>query len=345
MQLIQRLGRGQRVAVFVCLMIGGVMLLVAVTALLISFSYNTSPRVTTTALVEGVSVREFATLPDNDAYPSAVAVGADGVVYTGSRATGAVWAINTDGEVSEIPGTRESVGAVNGLDVAPDGALLILDRLQSDPRVSGGTIWRWFGNELTPFATIEDANGFIAPGDITSDAAGHVYATDRGRKLIWQWDVDGLDGRLWWVPPAEIEGVVPTGLAYEPANDAILVTDSEKNTIYRIAISENGGAGEAELIYQHDASDTTTIPSFTGITVAPDGAIYAAALVQNGLVRVADGQIAYIVGTFRGINDVAAAPDGTLYAANFDSRSLVLPLVQPQLPFGIDVITFDGESS
>lgn len=338
---IQRLGRGQRVAVFLSLMIGGVMLLVGLTALLISFSYNSSPRAMATALVEGVAVREFAALPDDDAFPAAVAVGADGTVYTGSRATGAVWAITLDGDVSEIPDTREKIGAVNGLEIAPDDALLILDRLQSDPRASGGTIWRLSEGELITFGTIEDANGFIAPGDITVDAEGRVYATDRGRNLIWQWDADGQDSRLWWVPPPDIEGIVPTGLAYEPANNAIIVTDSEKNTIYRVAIGENGGAGTAELIYQHDPNDTTTMPSFTGVTVAPDGDIYAAALSQNGLVRVADGQISYIVGAFRGINDVAAAPDGRLYIANFDSRALILPLMQPQLPFAIDVITFD----
>lgn len=347
MRWIQRLGRGQRVAVFVSLMIGGVLLLVGLTALLVSFSYNNNPRITATALVEGVSVREFAALPDDDAFPAAVSVGADGTVYTGSRATGTVWAISPDGDsdgvVTEIPGTRENIGAVNGLESAPDGTLFILDRLQSDPRASGGTIWRLSGGELSTFGTIEDANGFISPGDITVDAAGRVYATDRGRNLIWQWDADSQDGRLWWVPPPDIEGVVPTGLAYEPANNAILITDSEKNTIYRVPIAESGGAGDAELIYQHDLDDTTTTPSLTGITVAPDGTVYAAALSQNGLVRIINGEMHYIVGTFRGINDVTAAPDGKLYVANFDSRALILPLMQPQLPFAIDVVSVDSE--
>lgn len=338
---MQQLGRGQRVIVFVLFMVGGVMAILAVTLLLISLSLGSSPRVLATALLDGVSVREFSALPDDDAYPAALAVGADGVVYTGSRATGTVWAISAQGTAVELPGTRDSIGAVNGLAVAPDGALLVLDRLTSDPRASGGQVWRVrLGAPPEFFATIQDANGFVSPGDLTVDAAGRVYATDRGRGLVWQWDADGADGRLWWVPPADVAGVIPTGLAYDPVHDAILVTDSEQNTVYRVSIRPDGGAdGTGELLYRYTGA--RNLPSFTGITVAADGTVYIAALGQNGVVRLDGGDITYIAGLFRGVNDVAVGPDGRLYAANFDSRGLVVPLVQPQLPFAIDVIEFD----
>lgn len=339
MQRILALGRGQRIAVFIFILIGGLMALIALTLLLISFSYNAAQRVMATALVEGVSVQEFATLPDDDAYPAAVTVGSDGTVYTGSRATGAVWSISPDGQVSELPGTRETVGAVNGLEARQDGSLFVLDRLNSDPRASGGKVWRILASgEIEDFATIADANGFLSPGDITVDSAGRVYATDRGRGLVWQWDADGADGRLWWVPPADIEGIVPTGLAYDVVNNAILVTDSEQNTVYRVAISETGGSqGAGDLLFHY--TEEVNYPSFTGITVMPDGDIYIAALGQNGIVRLENGTITYVAGNFRGLNDVAAAPDGKIYAANFDARALVVPLIQPQLPFGIDVLT------
>jgi sugar lactone lactonase YvrE len=354
MRRLQNIGRGGRVLVFASIMIGGLMGLLALTLLLITFSFNSGDRVMAVMLADGVIVAELATLPDDDAYPAAVAVDAAGTVYTGSRATGAIWAITPSADggatVSEVPGTREAVGAVNGLDVAPDGSLLILDRVSSDPRAGGGMIWRRAPDgTLAEFGTIDDANGFVSPGDIAVDALGRVYATDRGRGLVWAWDADGANGRLWWLSPApegatpsgegdETPLATPTGLAYEPATNSLLVTDSEQNTIHRVPITPEGGAGEAALVYRHDPAQAATAPSFTGIAVAPDGAIYAAALGQNGLVQVDAGRITYIAGNFRGINDVTAGADGALYAANFDSRGLVVPLIRPQLPFGIDII-------
>jgi sugar lactone lactonase YvrE len=148
---------------------------------------------------------------------------------------------------------------------------------------------------------------------------------------------------MWWTPPSDIEGVVPTGLAYEPSNNAILVTDSEQNTVYRLGISDTGASdGVGTLLYRY--TQQVNFPSFTGITVAPDGTIYIAALAQNGVVRLEDDDITYIAGNFRGANDVAAAPDGRLYVANFDARALVVPLVRPQLPFAIGVIEINTES-
>ncbi|MCS7070107.1 MAG: hypothetical protein NZM00_01265, partial [Anaerolinea sp.] len=92
----------------------------------------------------------------------------------------------------------------------------------------------------------------------------------------------------------------------------------------------------SEVIYRH--GERANPPGFDGITVTNDGTIYTAALGQNGIARVDDGDLDYIAGMFRGASDVAFAPPNRLYVTNFDQAALVLPLIQPQLPFAIDVI-------
>jgi sugar lactone lactonase YvrE len=334
---IQRLPRAGRIAIFALFMAGGILLIGGVTLGLILLTLNTG-RDQSIALVEGVSVREWAVLPDDDAYPASLAVGTDGTVYTASYVTGAVWSITPDGDLIELPGTRELIGAVSGLALGADGALYVVDRGSANPLALGGEVKRIAPDgTITPFAAPGDERGFLLPDDITLDAQGRVYVSDRGRAEVWRFAADGSGGAVWWTPP-EVQtdsNPAPTGLAYDPAYDALIITDSNLNTIYRVPV--NGGAGEQ--LYRHIEQEHA--PGLDGVTVAPDGTIYAAALAQNGLVRLHNSELEYIAGVFRGISDVAYH-DGKIYAANFDSFSLAVPLVRPRLPFALDVVTLDA---
>ncbi len=331
---IQRLPRAGRTLVFGLLMAGGVLLIGGITVGLILLSLN-SGRDQSVALMEGVTTREFAALPDEDAYPASVAVGPDGTVYTGSYVTGAVWSVTPDGTVSEMPGTRESIGAVVGLAVGPDGALYVIDRGDSNPLTLGGEVRRVEADgAVMRIASIEDGRGFLLPDDITFDAHNRFYVSDRGRAEVWRFETDGSGGMAWWTAPeADSETrPAPTGLAYDPVSDAIIITDSNLDRIYRVLVQ----GGEDELLYEHRGTEQA--PGLDGVTVGPDGTIYAAALGQNGLVRLNDtGELEYIAGVFRGISDVAYF-EGRIYAANFDSFSLLVPLVRPRLPFALDVV-------
>ena len=77
----------------------GAVLIVAMTW----FVIGSAPRSNAIAIAEDVIVSEFATLPDDDAYPAALAIDADGGLFTGSYQSGALWSINPAGEVREIP--------------------------------------------------------------------------------------------------------------------------------------------------------------------------------------------------------------------------------------------------
>jgi len=96
----------------------GALLMVAMTW----FVIGSPPRAQAVAVASGVTVSEYVALPDDDAYPAALAIGVDGTVYTGSYQSGALWAISRESLLSEIPGSRERIGSVTGLDVARDGA-------------------------------------------------------------------------------------------------------------------------------------------------------------------------------------------------------------------------------
>jgi len=327
------LNLAQRRFVFVVIMVGGLLGLLAITWFLISLTLGTGERVVAVSLVEGIGVRQFAVLPDDDAYPPTVAVAPDGTIYTGSYASGAIWAINADGTtITELPGTRDAIGAVSAIAVTADGSLVVVDAVDTDPRSAGGALWRVADGAVTPFNSAP--TDFIAPNDIALDGEGRVYISDPGRNEVWRFAADGSSGSVFWVPPvvqSETRRAV-TGLAYDPVNDALIITDGEFNEVFRTPIV--GGA--SETLYRHGNGENP--PGFDGVTVAPDGTIYVAALGQNGVARVENGELNYIVGLFRGAADVEYGAPNRLYVANFDQASLVIPIVEPQLPFALDVI-------
>ncbi|MDX2075539.1 MAG: hypothetical protein SFZ02_03855 [bacterium] len=336
---IQQLGRGQRAIIFFSIFIGGLMLLVALTFLLLTFSVNSAPRTIAQGLIDGVTVREFATLPDNDAYPSSVAVGKDGTVYVGSYQSGVVWAISPEGVVSEMPETRIVIASVSSIEVAEDGTLYILDRTNPNPATKGGKIWQILP-DATPkeFATISDGEeGFIAPHDLALADDGTLYATDRGRREIWKIDSEG-NGELWWAVPTsdpQVDGALPTSIDYDPSTDTfvIVATGNGIDILYRV--SRDGQSTETIYRFSGIVADA---PGFDGISISPEGRIFLANFSQSGISELVNNNYVLLAQGFRGSSAVAYH-DGKVYVNNFDQVGLVNPLIQPRLPFAIDEVT------
>jgi streptogramin lyase len=340
---LQSLSLSQRRFVFFLIFGGILALLVGVTAVLIASALTSSQRQVSVALDESLTVREFAALPGGDAYPASVAVATDGTIYTGSFASGAIFRVSPDGSaVTEMPGTRDAIGAALGMTVAGD-ALLVIDRLDSDPRGSGGALVRvpLDGSEIDTFFAIPP-DGFVSPHDVAVDGDGRVYVSDSGTNQVWRFDADGGSPSVWWIPPAAPVRRAINGLAYDPTRGAMMITEPEQNIIYRVTLADS----LTEVFYAAPP-DERNPPGFNGITITPDGIIYVAAQGQNGiaLMQMTDppsetgAALTYIAGAFRGASDVAFDPTrNRLLVTNFDQASLVLPLVQPQLPFALDVI-------
>lgn len=355
---IQSLPRPARIAVFFLFVVAVIVIFGGLTVAIIVGSARSMPRVNAVPIQpDAVTVEEFTTLSDNDAYPAALAVSPEDTLYTGSYATGAVWAVSPDGEVTELPQTRDAIGSVSGLTVATDGTLYVLDRL--DPlQSSGAVIWQIVPS-IPPVSlvTLDEAgrNGVSLPDDIAIDAAGQIYITDRGPDNVWRFSPDGTQGDVWWRPTLTDHPLGPsiTGLAYDATQDAMIITDAVMNAIYSVPVASENPIEDSTVLYHYERQEMQ--PGFDGVDVAPDGTIYVAALGQNrvGSLNRDTGEITYLAGNFRGSSDVAfAGQSGRLYITNWDQRSL-LPItllflqfdLDPRLPFAIDVLTFEPSPS
>lgn len=297
------------------------------------FVVGSAPRSSAIAVAEHVTIAEHAALPDDDAYPAAVALGGDGMLYTGSYQSGALWSISRDGTINEIWGSRERIGSVTGLDVAPDGALLILDRI-TPLDAKGAIIWRYFEGQLDFVVQIpnDEFAGALLPDDVAIDSAGLIYVSDRAGKVL-RFDGDGEYLGVWWTADCRVK-CAPTGLAWDSADGSLLVTDSEQDAIYRIASKDGAPANTSRLFMDSDESGY----GFDGIAVAASGEIYVALLGWNRVARLQDGDLVELAKDFRGASDIAYDADtDRLYVSNWNQFSLGFG-TRPQLPFALDVI-------
>lgn len=308
-------------------------------ALMTWWVIGSAPRSQAVAVAEGIRVAEFAALPDDDAYPAALAIDAAGGLYTGSYQSGALWSISPEGEVREIAGSRERIGSVSGLDLAPDGALYVLDRI--DPvAAKGASIWRFKDGELRLLFTIPKdegaSDGIMLPDDIAVDSDGRIYISDRaGRIFRVSAEGERLDGGVGGAWRNSCNGpCAPTGLAYDRANDDILFTDGALDSAHRIGGLDLQSSSYERIYSAEDDPDY----GFDGITVSPDGDIYIALLNWNRVARLDAGELVMLAKDFRGASDVAYDPArDRLYATNWNQFGLAFG-TSPQLPFAIDVI-------
>lgn len=307
------------------------------------FVVGSPPRSRAVAVADDLSVAEFATLPDDDAYPAALAIDADGTLYTGSYETGALWSISPDGALSEIPGSRERIGAISGLDIAPDSALYILDRI-APLDATGAVVWRYADGELASLFAIssEAFFGNVLPDDIAVDSDRHIYISDRlGHVLRYGQNGEPL-GRAgeayWWYAPCR-EKCEITGIAYDRAKDALLIADPAAEALYRVAVTDDAPGDSSVLL---PGAEQKSDYGFDGITVTPSGDIYIALLNWNRVARVEDGALFMLAKDFRGASDIAYdQARRRLYVTNWNQFGLAFG-TRPQLPFAIDVIQFDA---
>lgn len=339
-----------RVLSFVVFVVLIIALIVGVTSGLFYLNLSNLPRQVPFALADNVTVTEFAVFDDEEAYPAAVASASDGTLYTGSYQHGAVWRVNSNGDMVEIDGTRENIGSVIGLDVASDGAVYILDRIDP-PEQSGAVIWQLGDAGLQRYSDIPlqgDIN-IAAPNDIAVTATGQVFVLDiaLGRILL----IDETGVSIWWQSPTTEYQIA--GLAYYPANDSLLITDALRNAIYEIPVRAANPETELQTIY-HDPS-LQSEPFFNGIDIAPDGSIYVAALDLNEIWQIdsENDTFTILANRFRGGSDVAYDPvHERLYVNNWDQRWLQ-PVyfllfefnIDARLPFSVDIIHLNPVSA
>jgi sugar lactone lactonase YvrE len=279
--------------------------------------------------LQGSTVETLVELPDGDAYPEAITVGADGYLYSGSFCTGELWRISPEGELETW--LSDGINAASGMVFAEDGTLYVVDREDCNPTNSVSTLKR-----VLPDKTVETW-GEVSDDEILNGLAyadGILYATDTQLGDVRAFDSEG-GVTIWWELPEDPKKAQPTGITYDEANNALLVADSANGIIYRVPIESDGAAGEAVVLYE-DASH-----ALDGLTLDDEGRLIFTSYDENAVLRLeSNGSATKLAEDFRNPSDVAYL-DGRVFVTNFDSISLA-PVVgwilNPSRPFTIDVI-------
>jgi len=340
-----------RIASFIVFVVLIIVLIVGITTSLYYVNLTNLPRQQPIALSESISVSEFVTFEDPEVYPAAVASAANGTLFTGSYLDGTIWRVNATGDARVMPETESQIGSVIGLDVAADGTLYILDR--HDPFMArGATIWRLTtDNVLETHITIAATGdtGITNPNDIAVTNDGTLFVLDIQRGQILQ--IADTTITPWWIVPSSDYQVA--GLAYDPQNNSLFITDALQAAIYEIPVDATDTEAARTVFYQETDEDET--PLFNGITVGTDGQVYVSALGLNEIWQIdrTTATVTALAGNYRGASDVAYdSVNQRLYINNWDQRWLQ-PVtffifqfnVPPRLPFSVDSIEWGTSAS
>jgi len=346
---LQALPPTQRQWAFLGLLSAVVAVFLALAVLVLVLIARSSPRLNPVALRPGVQVAELARLNDPQAYPAALAIAPQGqAIYTGSYVHGAVWRIDPQtGEADELLDSRATLGSVTALEARADG-LYVLDRIEP-LEARGFIIWRWTAEDgWERWVDYRDRSELLLPDDLAFDGQGRAYVSDRGGDAVWRFP----DEAIWWRSP-QVEGAqsyAPTGLAYLPERDAMLIGDSLLDIIYEVDVEATDPTLATRMLYDRRASAGPVL-GLDGLTVDNRGRIVVAALQTNQILALnpSDGTLEAWAGSYRGSSDVAYdAARGRFLVANWDQRSLLpLPVlvfqvsIDPHLPFSLDTLIFE----
>jgi gluconolactonase len=215
----------------------------------------------------------FTPLAEGLDHPEGVAAGPDGTVYAGGEA-GQIYRLE-DGEAVEVASTG---GFLYGVALDADGNVYACDfgRTQVARVTPSG--------EVTTHSTGSAERPLRVPNFAAFSEDGSLYVTDSGD---WRGD-DGLvfriapDGstEIWSDEPAGF----PNGCCLTAEGDALLVVETTRRRVVRIAIRESGSAGPLDVV----AELPDSLPD--GIALANDGTMFVGCWRPDRVWRVAPGK-------------------------------------------------------
>jgi sugar lactone lactonase YvrE len=342
-QSIQKRPQWQRVIIFSVVILAIIVIIYLITLGVAYMGVNTGPRTQSIAMQDSMTVREWAVLPGDDAYPGSLTIDTGGNVYTGSYVNGTIWHVTPDGDVSEMPESGETFGSIAGL-VWADNTLYVLDR-NSPLTIAGMSLWQWrTGSAPEKLAESHDTDRF--PYDLARDTDGNIYVSfvvlksangDSGDDVIVRYPAQG-DSSVWWTAP---DNTSITGIEYDPIQDRLIAVDTKNSNLYGIP---RANPADSTMFYEQTVDPK---PGFDDVTVSPDGTLYLAALELNRVAALSPAnELTYLAGAFRGSSRTAYdAVRRRLYVNNWNQQSLLSDQVlfvqidvKPKLPFALDVI-------
>jgi xylono-1,5-lactonase len=180
---------------------------------------------------------------------------------------GGVFCLGPDGAVTTVFEHRRGIG---GMALHADGGLIVSGRNISYKPFDGG--------DTVLVLDRNPAAGNVGYNDLTTDAAGRIYAGSLGSSPVFENAPGGepTAGDLWLIDldgssrKVGFEIWLTNGLGFSPDGATLYHSDSAKQTVWRYAVRTGGDLGPKEVFTRTDDG----VPD--GLVVAEDGTVWVA---------------------------------------------------------------------
>ena len=183
---------------------------------------------------------------------------------------GGVYCLGADGGVTTVFEHRRGIG---GMALHAAGGMVVSGRNLSYKPFAGGTT-------VTILDRDED-NGLVGFNDITTDAAGRVYAGSLGNSPVFD---DGRKPRSGDLYLVDLDGSfrvvghdiqLTNGLGFAPDGGTLYHSDTTRGGVFCYEVYEDGNLGEKRLFAE--------LPDADGLVVAEDGSVWVACAGSGGV--------------------------------------------------------------
>ncbi len=178
---------------------------------------------------------------------------------------GGVFCLDTAGVVSTVFEHRRGIG---GMALHETAGLVVSGRNISFKPFSGGA--------TVMLLDRDEAAGNVGYNDITTDAAGRIYAGSLGASPVFDDGREPQAGDLYLI---ELDGTarvvaadvqLTNGLGFSPDGTILYHSDSRRQTVFCYSVSADGALGEKRAFITTDKG----VPD--GLVVSEDGAVWVA---------------------------------------------------------------------
>ncbi len=178
---------------------------------------------------------------------------------------GGVYCLAEDGQVSQVFEHRRGIG---GMALHAAGGVIVSGRNISFKPFSGGP--------TQVLLARDEAAGLVGFNDLTTDAAGRIYAGSLGNSPVFD---DGRAPRAGDLYRLDLDGsahrvahdiVLTNGLGFSPDGGVLYHADSERDAVFQYDVQDQGDLGEKRLFTE------TGRGAPDGLAVSEDGRVWVA---------------------------------------------------------------------
>ena len=281
--------------------------------------------------------------------PRDVLAGPDGTLYIADEQSNRVRAVSPGGEITTVVGSgryggddlavgvfQGSFSIPDGLDIAPDGTLYIVDLGNRQIRLASAGVLQPFVDPDHPvFSTVD---GRFAPASVAVGPNGKVHVVDRGTHIVWQFDPDGSgrkaagngtrgyggDGG-----PSAL-GQLSNPVAVAVGSDrSIYIADRGNRRVRKVdpngTLSTIAGNG-AEAPWEGEAAALQVSIDPIDVALEPNGDLLVLDALGNRLLRLASSRLT-VVARFAATSRpkaITVKPDGDIVVADYGSRQVTV---------------------